>query len=131
MSPFDRKALKKQAKKTAKVAKEHAEATMDLDGLAVVDDDMEAALPATSRPVKAKKKISKLPAKGIVQPVVISEEAEKEMEFMAFLNQVGGELLHSSMLKPQADSCCPIQRTRRMMTPWSGIHDSRDRCRIL
>jgi hypothetical protein len=95
MSPFDRKALRKQAKKTAKAAKEHAEATMELEGLTFGDDAMEQSVAqlTVSRPVKVKKKASKpqAPAKGTIQPVVISEEAEKEMEFMAFLNQVGGK----------------------------------------
>jgi hypothetical protein len=85
---------------------------MDVYGLTIDDADAATRLSssAQARQVKQKKKADRHKAvaatTSVVQPVTVDEEAEKELEFMAFLNQVGGKCRRHGRL--------PCQETFRL-----------------
>lgn len=91
---LDRKAVKQKLKKAAKVAKEEErrerEADEDMFDASLLFGGMSVSAP--KRPEKPKKKKPSPAAKssrGTVAPVTIDAEAQKELDFMAFLNSVG------------------------------------------
>lgn len=93
---LDRKSVKQQLKKKAKIAKEkdrrEREADEDMFDLAdMMSGSMVVAAPKRpERPKKKKQEQKGKLAKGQVLPVTINAEAQKELEFMSFLNSVGG-----------------------------------------
>lgn len=95
-NPLDRKALKKQAKQAAKnsrvAERKEREADADMFDAAAMFGSMMVTAPKRPEIVKKKKKVEKQEKKkGEVLPVTLDEETKKEMEFMSFLNHVGGE----------------------------------------
>jgi hypothetical protein len=98
LNPLDRKALKARAKKKAKQSrgaeKKEREADEDMFDASALFGSMSVTQP--KRPEVKKKKKSDANAKaqkgkGSIAPVTIDAETQKEMDFMSFLNSVGGE----------------------------------------
>jgi len=98
LNPLDRKALKARAKKKAKQSrgaeKKEREADEDMFDASALFGSMSVTQP--KRPEIKKKKKSDVSAKtqkskGSIAPVTIDAETQKEMDFMSFLNSVGGE----------------------------------------
>lgn len=91
---LDRKAVKQKLKKAAKVAKEEIrkerEADEDMFDASMLFGGMSVSAP--KRPEKPKKKKpaqADKPSRGTIPAVTIDAEAQKELDFMAFLNSVG------------------------------------------
>jgi len=98
LNPLDRKALKARAKKKAKQSrgaeKKEREADEDMFDASALFGSMSVTQP--KRPeIKKKKKsdagVKTQKSKGSIAPVTIDAETQKEMDFMSFLNSVGGE----------------------------------------
>jgi hypothetical protein len=98
LNPLDRKALKQKAKKQAKrsreAEKQERAADEDMFDAAAMFGSMNVTQPKRVE-VKKKKKTETgakgQKIKGSVVPVTMDAETQKELDFMSFLNSVGGE----------------------------------------
>jgi hypothetical protein len=96
LNPLDRKALKQKAKKNAKRAREAEKqeraADEDMFDASALFGSMSVTQPKRPELKKKKKSETKnVKTKGTVAPVKFDEETQKELDFMSFLNSVGGE----------------------------------------
>jgi hypothetical protein len=98
LNPLDRKALKARAKKKAKQSrgaeKKERAADEDMFDASALFGSMSVTQP--KRPEVKKKKKSDVgtkpqKSKGSIVPVTMDAETQKELDFMSFLNSVGGE----------------------------------------
>ena len=99
LNPLDRKALKQKAKKQAKrsreAEKQERAADEDMFDAAALFGSMNVTQPKRVE-VKKKKKADTgakgQKVKGSIAPVTMDAETQKELDFMSFLNSVGGAL---------------------------------------
>lgn len=97
LNPLNRKALKQQAKKRAKQAREserkEREADEDMFDASAMFGSMTVTRPKAPEVKKKKKAAVPKEKRGGVAPVTMDDETKKELEFMSFLNSVGGEFV--------------------------------------
>ncbi len=131
-NPLDRKAQRRDAKKRAKMTREHADSTMDLDGLTLGMGGGGEEV-ASVRPIKKVKKDRKpaQTAKGTLPLIKVSEEAEKEMEFMAFLDHVGGGYSPAVRSWGTTANALGRQPMGKPRTAWNGMRSGRGRAPLV